>query len=237
VALFSGCNQVSNTWKYNQDAKKFARAMMQGDYDKCISMMDFNSITLHGVNVDSLKKIFVQTHDMVQAQCGPNPEYTMMGSEKSYSLKGADNYTLFYLEFKNDKQFGAIKYAFNDESRKIAGLVLLNIDQPIPSFRGLWFFIALGLLMVCFNIYAINTIRLSKANNKWAFYFFIVFLNFPAFEYNVVTGFHVKLLAFQILGLGISAMGYLGAAASIGFPVVAIFVLLGLQFGWVQKEE
>jgi nitrate reductase NapE component len=91
--------------------------------------------------------------------------------------------------------------------------------------------------MVFFNLFAMNKLRLSRASNKWVFYLFMIFLNFPVLGYNAVTGFYFKLLAFQILGMGISKMGYLGTAASIGFPVAAIFVLLGLRFGWVRMEE
>jgi hypothetical protein len=236
--MFSGCRFISDTFVYNKEAKEFASGMMKGDYNKCISMMDFNSITLQGVNVDSLKQIFVQTHDIIQNQCGPDPEYTMMSSEKNWSVKkGIDNYTLFYLEFKNDKRYGVIKYAFNDDSKKIAGLVVLNVDLPIPSLAGFWVFAGIGILMVLFNLFAINKLRLSKASGKWIFYLFMIFLNFPVLGYNVVTGFYLKLLAFQILGMGISKMGYLGTAASVGFPVVAIFILLGLRFGWVTMEE
>jgi hypothetical protein len=158
-----------------------------------------------------------------------------MSAEKKWSTNKNEstppNTTRVLMQFSNNKEFGVFQVLFDDKSKKILNIEMLEIKAAIPNTTTFWLF---GLLAICvpiFNVYMIVKVKRSRYKKKWIKYLAIIVLNVPAITYKAIGGLSFGLLSFQILfGTSFEYMGYLNAAWTFGLP------LGGLYFFWQLRN-
>lgn len=236
VSLLTGCDFISNTFKYNDITKEFTEALLKEDYNKCVNLMAMNHEMAKNTNIDTMKLGLANFRKVIVNNWGTALEYSFMKSEKKFSTTEADNTppntTLVFTEFNNKKDFGVLEVLFDDESQKILNIRTLEVKAPIPTMTLFWLF---GLIAICipiFNIYVIRQIKRSNLKKKWLKYIAVIFLNTPAITYAAVHGLSFKLINLQILlGISFGYMGYLNSYWTFGIP------LGGLYWFWKLRQQ
>ena len=228
VFFLTGCNFIRNTFKYKDTAKEFVEALIKEDYNKSIELMAMEHEMAKNTNVDTLKMTLTNVRNIIVENWGTELEYSFMKSEKKFSTIEAKNTppntTVILIEFKNKKEFGVFKFLFDDKSKKILHINILDIKAPIPTMTYFWLF---GLLAICipvFNVYVIIQIKRNNLKRKWLKYIAVILLNVPAITYAAVNGLSFKLLSFQVLlGISFGYMGYLNSYWAFGIPLGGIY--------------
>ena len=234
-ALFTSCDFIKNTFTYKDKTENFVEALMDKNYDECVSMMATDHETAKKTNRDSLKFGLDQFRAVIGSNFGDgNFEYSLMKAEKKRSTVASDNTppntTLAHIEFSNGKNLGVFQVLFDDTSNKILNIHTLEIKAEKPNMLLFWLFGILPLTVLLFNIYVIRKIKKSNLKRKWIKYLAVIVLNVPAISYAAVDGLSYKLLNFQILfGVGFSLMGYLGSVWTFGIPLGGIYWLWKLH--------
>ena len=235
LALFTSCDFIKNSLTYKDKTENFVEALMDKDYDECVSMMATDHETAKKTNRDSLKFGLDQFRAVIGSNFGDgNFEYSLMKAEKKRSTVASDNTppntTLAHIEFSNGKNLGVFQVLFDDTSNKILNIHTLEIKAEKPNMLLFWLFGILPLTVLLFNIYVIRKIKKSNLKRKWIKYLAVIVLNVPAISYAAVDGLSYKLLNFQILfGVGFSLMGYLGSVWTFGIPLGGIYWLWKLN--------
>ena len=227
VMFLAGCNFIGNSSKYKNTATEFVDALIREDYNKSIELMATKHEMAKNTNVDTLKMALANVRNVIVENWGTELEYSLMKSEKKFSVMGANNTppntTVVQIEFKNKKEFGGVRFLFDDNSKKILNVNILDIKLPNPTMTYFWLF---GLLAICvpvFNICVIRQIWRSDLKRKWLKYIAVIFLNVPAIMYFAVNGLSFKLLKFQLLGIGFGYMGYLNSYWAFGIPLGGLY--------------
>ena len=234
VTFLTGCNFIGNTSKYKETAKEFVEALIREDYNKSIELMAMEHEMARNTNVDTLKMALASVRNVIVENWGTELEYSLMKSEKKFSTIEANNTpntTVVQIEFKNKKDFGGVQFLFDDNSKKILNINILDIKLPNPAMTFFWLFGLLALCIPVFNIYVIRQIKRSNLKKKWLKYIAVIFLNVPAIMYFAVNGLSFKLLKFQLLGIGFGYMGYLNSYWAFGIP------LGGLYWFWRIRQK
>jgi len=234
ILLLTSCEFISNTFKYRKTTEEFTEALIKEDYDKCIDLFAIEHEMAQSINVDSMKAGLPKFRELITNNFGEQLEYTLMSSEKKFStLEGEStppNATDVLVQIKNKEEYGVLKLLFDDSSKKIMNLNMLNAKENIPNMLPFWLF---GILVICipiFNIYVIRQIKKSKLQRKWLKYLAVLFFNVPAITYSAISGIGLKLLNFQImLGISFSYMGYINSMWTFGIPLGAIYWLWKLK--------
>ena len=235
LALFTSCDFIKNSLTYKDKTESFVEALMDKDYDECVSMMATDHETAKKTNRDSLKFGLDQFRAVLGSNFGDgNFEYSLMKAEKKRSTVASENTppntTLALIEFSNGKELGVLQVLFDDTSNKILNIHTLDIKARKPNMFLFWLFGILPLTVLLFNIYVIRRIKRSSLTRKWIKYLAVIVLNVPAISYAAVDGLSYKLLNFQILfGVGFSLMGYFGSVWTFGIPLGGIYWLWKLN--------
>ena len=236
VSILTGCNFVSNIFKYKDMAKEFVETLIKEDYNKCIELLAMEHEIARNTNIDTLKIKLADLRKVIVENWGTQLDYSFMKAEKNFSTIEANNTpsntTLVLIQFNNKKDFGVFEVLFDDNSEKLLNIKSLGVKEPIPTMTYFWLF---GLLAICipiFNIYVIRQIKRSNLKRKWLKYIAVILLNVPAIQYAAVSGLSFKLLNFQILlGVSFSYMGYLNSYLAFGIP------LGGLYWFWKLRRK
>ena len=235
LALFTSCDFIKNSFTYKDKTENFVEALMDKNYDECVSLMAMDHETAKKTNRDSLKSGLEQFRAVIGSNFGDgNFEYSLMKAEKKRSTVATENTppntTLAHIEFSNGKNLGIFQVLFDDTSNKILNIHTLEIKAEKPNMLLFWLFGILPLTFLLFNIYVIRKIKKSNLKRKWLKYLAVIVLNVPAISYAAVDGLSYKLLNFQILlGVGFSLMGYLGSVWTFGIPLGGMYWLWKLN--------
>lgn len=237
--LLSSCNFIGNSIKYDNTSKEFVDDLLQKDYDKCVGLMAMNHPAAAHTNIDTLKSGFAQFRNLIVNNFGDKLEYKFMSAEKIWSPNKGEstspNTTKVFLQFSNKREFGVFEFLFDDKSRKILNIQVLDIKRPVPGMTLFWLAGLLAISVPVFNIYMIVKVKRSGLRRKWLSYLAIIIFNVPTIAYKAIGGLSLQLLSFQILlGIGINYMGYIHAAWSVGIPLGGLFILWRL---WKGKDK
>lgn len=227
----TSCEFSKDSFTYKDKTKAFVEALMIKDYDKCMSQIALESDFGQDANLDTLKIGFDQFRGLIEQNFGNEFEYSFMKSEKMRStiasLNTPPNTTRALIEFSNEKEFGVFQLLFDDNTKKILNIEILDVKYPKPNMLLFWLFGLLPLVILLFNIYVLREIKRSSLKKKWLKYLAVIILNVPAISYGAVTGLSFKLLHFQmLLGISFSFAGYLGAVWTFGIPLGGLGCLL-----------
>jgi len=234
LTLLTSCEFIKDTFSYKDKTKTFVEALMEKDYDKCISQMAIESDSGESIDVENLMVGLEQFRSAIEQNFGNEFEYSLIKSEKKHSTIASQstppNTTLAFVEFSNKKELGLFQVLFDDKTKKILDITMLDVRYPIPNMLLFWLFGLLPLVVLIFNIYIIRQIKKSSLKRKWLKYITVIILNVPAISYAAVNGLSFKLLSFQIfLGLGFRFMGYIGSVWTFGIPLGGFYCLWRLR--------
>lgn len=234
LTLLASCEFMKDSFTFKDKTKSFVESLMNKEYDKCVSQMALESDMAKNPNLDTLKLGLDQFRDLVERKFGNKFEYSFMKSEKKRSTFANENTppntTLALVEFSNDKDVGVFQVLFDDKSKKIITITMLDLKAAKPNMLLFWLFGFIPLTVLFFNIYVIRQIKKSNYLKKRLKYIAILFFNVPAISYAAVEGLSFKLLNFQILfGISFSAMGYLGSVWTFGIPLGGLYWLWKLR--------
>lgn len=224
----TGCDFIKNSFEFKRATIEFTEALLNEQYDKCVSFIALEHPTAKGTNIDTMKMAFKNFREVIVSNFGSKLDYSFMKSEKKFSTKEGEgappNTTLVLVQISNKSHFGVLKVQFDDSSKKIMGINTLDLKKPIPSMTLFWLFGIVALAVPIFNIYVIRKIRRSKLERKWLKYLAVIFINVPAFSYIAVNGISFQPLNFQfMLGISFSYMGYVNAAWTFGIPLGGLY--------------
>lgn len=230
----TSCNLFNNSSTYTSTTKTFTDALLAADYNKCISLINFDAppkqseLMQFKVGLDSLR-------NKIGRDYGTELEYSFMSAQKKVSDTAGytvpENTTLVYIELNNSKYIGVLKVLFDDKSGKIDNIQKVGFMHPVPRMTTFWLFSILAAAVVAYNLYIIVLVYKSKLKMKWLYYLGILVLNVPALQYHVTQGIDLKFFAYQyFLGVGFQHLGYLGSVWAIGVPVGAIIAGFKLSF-------
>ena len=200
-------------------------------------VLEYESAT---VEPDTLKANIQNMRTALVRNFSNKLEYSFVKAEKFFSSvqgQSSPNTTQVLVQFDNKREFGIMRFIFDDKTGKILNVKLLEIKRPIPSETNSWLFGALGLLVLGFNIYVIVLIRRSTVIKKWMKYLAIVVLNIPVIKFNAVTGISLNLLKVVFMGVAGSYMGYLDSGLEVGIPLGALYVFWKLRNGLYTTAE
>lgn len=235
ISLLSSCDFINNTLKYKSSSKEFAKALLKEDYNSSIGFMVLG--TEIG-SVDTLKKQLSNARELIVKNFGIELEYTLMGSEKKISTIKEENTppntTVVTLQISNKKEYGVLRFLFDDTSKKILQVNVLNFKEPVPHMAFFWLFGIFALVVPIFNIYIIRRIKRSNLKKKWLKYIAVTVINVPSFTFHTNQAITFALLGFQLLfGFSFSYMGYLNTFCSFGLPIGGLYCLYLLM----KKED
>ncbi len=242
ITMLAGCNLVNNFFEYRNTTKEFVNCILKKDYDNAIKFLALEHPDFAGVSLDTLRSKLPVFHNKIVGNFGEQLELTMMTTEKKWSTEeGAStppNATVVLMQFANNNEFGVLKVLFDDNSKKVIFIKILDVKQPIPNMTMFWLF---GLLTICvpiFNIYVIKQIKKSNLRKKWLKYIAVIFFNVPAITYAAVNGLSFDLLSFQImLGFSFSFVGYISSTWTLGLPLGAFYWFWKLKQTKINKTE
>jgi hypothetical protein len=241
ISIFVSCDFIKDSFTYKDKTKEFVETLMKKDYEKCVSQMALESEMGKNTNMDTLKLGLEQFRNIVERDFGHDFEYSLMKSEKKRSTIESENTppntTVAFIEFTNEKEFGVFQVLFDDNSKKIININILDVKASIPNMMIFWLFGILPLSILLFNIYAIREIKKSTLSKKWMKYLAILFFNVPTITYSAVDGLSYKLLNFQFFfGISFSFMGFLGSVWTFGIPLGGIYWLWKLKQHRIDEE-
>lgn len=235
VSMLSGCDFISNTLKYKSSSKEFVKTLLKKDYNSSIEYMVIGPET---GSVDTLKKGLSNVRELIVRNFGEELEYTLMGSEKKISTIKAENTppntTVVMLQISNKKEYGALRFLFDDTSKKILQVNVLNVKEAVPAITFFWMFGVFAFVIPVFNIYIIRRIKRSNLTKKRLKYIAVIVFNVPSFTCHTNGAITFALLSFQLLfGFSFSYMGYLNSFWSFGLPLGGLYNLYLLM----KKED
>jgi hypothetical protein len=242
VIVFSGCNFIQNASDYKRTSLEFTSALVNKDINKCVDLMALDHELAKGMNIDTLKMGLRYLSAALENNFGGNLSWYVINVEKTFSTIEAEkmppNTTYVVVEIDNNENVGALRYLFDDVSKKVLNVKLLDIKEPVPNMTIYWLFGVLALIVVGINIYAIVLIKQSNRKKKWLKYISVILLNVPTITYGAIAGLGYKLLHFQfLLGVGFHAGGYLSSAWDIGIPIAGIYWIISLKFRPQKPDE
>ena len=240
ISIITSCDFIGITFKSKDTTRKLVESLINGDYDNSLNYLALKHESTKDVNIDTVKLILEKFKNVVIENFGTELDYTFMKSEKTYSTvekeKTIPNTTVVLIQISNNEEFGVLKVFFDDETKNILGINLLDVKKPIPNMTLFWLFGLLALCIPAFNIYIIILIKRSDLKMKWLKYIAVIFLNVPAITYSAVDGLSVGLLSFQVLlGVSFNYMGYLNAAWAFGIPLGGLYWLWSLKIRKSKK--
>ena len=240
ISIITSCDFIGITFKSKDTTRKLVESLINGDYDNSLNYLALKHESTKDVNIDTVKLILEKFKNVVIENFGTELDYTFMKSEKTYSTvekeKIIPNTTVVLIQISNNEEFGVLKVFFDDETKNILGINLLDVKKPIPNMTLFWLFGLLALCIPAFNIYIIILIKRSDLKMKWLKYIAVIFLNVPAITYSAVDGLSVGLLSFQVLlGVSFNYMGYLNAAWAFGIPLGGLYWLWSLKIRKSKK--
>jgi len=244
VGLLSSCNFINNSFKYQDTTKELVNDILIKDYDNAVKLFALEHISFAGTSSDTLKSRLPAFHDLLVSSFGDHVEFSFMTAEKKWTSDGNDQNlvadrlaaksptTTVMMQISNDKEFGVVKLLFDDISKKVLTIQILDVKEPIPNMLNFWLFGLLTLCIPIFNIYMIIKVKRSQFKKKWPKYLAIIFLNVPAITYNAISGLSFGLLSFQILlGASFDYTGYLNSSWTFGLPLGGLYILNQLHKG------
>ena len=75
-----------NTFSYKDKTKTFVEALMEKDYDKCISQIAIESDSGESIGIENLMAGLERFRSIIEQNFGNELEYSLMKSEKRYSI-------------------------------------------------------------------------------------------------------------------------------------------------------
>lgn len=242
ILLMTSCEFLSNTFEYRKTTEEFTEALLKEDYDKCVDLFAMEHEMAQNINVDTMKAGLPNFRELIIDNFGEELNYTLISAEKKFSTtegeSTAPNTTNVVVQIENKEEFGVLQLLFDDTSKKILNINLLNVKEKIPNMLPFWLF---GLLAICipiFNIYVINQIRKSNLKRKWLKYLAVLFFNVPAITYSAISGLGFKFLNFQILlGISFGYMGYMNSMGGFGIPLGGFYWLWKISNRNEEDEE
>jgi hypothetical protein len=231
VSFFTSCNFISNTLKYKTSTKEFVSTLLDKNFNKSI---EFMVVGPEIGSIDTLKSGLSNFRELIVKNFGEELEYTLMGTEKKFSTIKSENTppntTVVTLQISNKKEFGVLRFLFDDTSKKILQVNMLNVKEPVPHMLIFWLFGIFAVCVLIFNIYIIRRIKRSNLTKKWVKYVVVILLNVPTFICHTNGAITFALLNFQILlGISFSYMGYLNSFWSFGVPIGGLYCLFLLM--------
>lgn len=230
---FSSCEFISRAGTYTETTSIFVDNVLEENYDDALTYFALENEAYSHVNLDSFKISLSQFRNTILDNFGNDLTYSLMMANKTYStspgMSTAPNTTETQIQFSNDKEFGVFKIIFDDQSNKILHFETLDIRAAIPNTYFFWLFGIIPLSILIFNIWMIIKIKKSELKRKWLKYLAVLFLNIPSISYSAMSGFSFHLLNLHLLGLGVSAMGYLNYEWALGIPLGGIYWLWKLK--------
>ena len=228
------CDFISRSLEYRQTTEEFTEALLERDFDKCIDLFALDHEIAQNIDVDTIRARFPNFRELIVNNFGEELQYTFMSAEKIFSTEEGEgtppNTTTVQIQVENDDEFGILKLLFDDISRKILHLNILNVKEEIPNMVSFWLF---GLFAICvpiFNIYVIYKIRRSDLEKKWLKYVTVLLLNVPAITYTALGDLTFELLSFQVLlGITLKYMGYVNSLWAFGIPLGGLYWLWKLR--------
>jgi len=227
ISVFTSCDFIHNTLTYKSSAKAFTEALLKEDYNTSVGLLVIGPET---GSADTLKKHLPLVRELIVKNFGTELEYTLMSSEKKFSNLKEDNTppnsTVILLQISNKKEFGVIRFLYDDTSKKILQLNVLNVKEPVPHMAFFWMFGMFALAVPIFNIYMIRRIKRSTLKRKWLKYITVIVVNVPSFTCHTNGAITFALLGFQFMfGIGFNYMGYINTFWSFGLPLGGLYVL------------
>ena len=227
ITIFTSCNFINNTIEYNDSSKEFMNTILKQNVDKSLPYFALESEAAKNVDINQMKNGLEEFRTKILDNFGSELNYEFISANKHYSSVAENNTpkntTVVNLQFENETNFGVVEMLYDDNSKKLLNINILDVKQPIPNTSLLYVIGLISLIIPIFNIYVINKIRKSNLSKKWLKYIAVVIFNFPTFIYNVVTGLGFKIFQFTFLGLGFQATGYLNSVVTIGIPIAGIY--------------
>jgi len=235
VSQLSACDFINNTLKYKASSKEFVYTLLKEDYNASIAFMAAGPET---GSIDSLKKGLSDIREVIVKNFGTELEYTLMGSEKKISTIKEENTppntTVVTLQISNKKEYGVLRFVFDDTSKKILQVNVLNYREPVPGSTFFWLFGVFAITIPAFNIYIIRRIKRSNLTKKWLKYIAVMVINVPSFTCHTNGAITFSLVSFQLMfGFSFSYMGYLNSFFSFGLPLGGLYCLYLLM----KKED
>lgn len=231
------CSFFHNSMEYKETSKEFMNTLINKGVDESLPYFAMENESAKNTNVEKMKSGLESFRQDFITTFGKNIEYDFMFSQKRFLTNQQNNTlpnsTTVLMQFKNDKDFGVLKFLYDDKTKKILNVTPMYTKYPIPNMTLFYVLGVLALIIPVFNIYMINKIRKSNLKRKWLKYIAIILLNFPALIYNAVAGFSFNYFQIIFLGFGFSATGYLNSTITTGIPIAAIYWYWKLK----QKES
>lgn len=244
LGFLTSCDFINNSLEYKETTKELVNDLLKKDYDNAVKLFALEHVSFAGTPSDTLKSRLPAFHDLLVSNFGEHVEFSFMAAEKKWtSSEGDQNLvadrlaaksptTTVMMQISNDKEFGVLKFLFDDISKKVITVQILEINEPIPNMLKFWLFGLLALCVPIFNIYMIIRVKRSQFKKKWPKYLAILFLNVPAITYNAISGLSFGLLSFQILfGVSFGYMGYINSTWTFGLPIGGLYILNQLYKG------
>jgi len=240
ISILTSCDFINNIFKSKDITKELVESIIHKNYDKSLTYLPLKYDSSKNLNLDTVKMALAEFRKVIVKDFGTELDYSFMKSEKTFSTIDKENTipntTLVFIQISNKKEFGVLKVIFDDKSKKILSINLLNVKKPIPNMTIFWLF---GLIAICipiFNIFVIRLIKRSDLKKKWPKYLAVIFINVPTITYNAVNGLSYGLLSFQfLLGVSFNYMGYLNSAWAFGIPLGGLYWMWKLKFR--KKKE
>ena len=234
MLLIASCDFISNAFEYRKRTEEFTAALLQEDYDRCVSMFAMDHELAQNIHADSLKAGLPALRIMLLENFGKELEYTLISSGKSFSTKEGEstppNTTEVFVQINNQEEFGILELLYDDTSKKLLNFRVQNVREKIPNMLPFWLFGLLALCIPIFNVYVIYLLKKSDIKRKWPKYLAVLLLNVPTITYSAVNGLIIKPLSFQFLfGISFSYMGYINAMWAFGIPLGGIYWFLKLK--------
>ncbi|WP_211480973.1 hypothetical protein [Arcticibacter eurypsychrophilus] len=230
----TSCEFISNTFKYKDTTKLFIDNLLKRDYNKCIIGMAMKHDMATKTEINTLRNGLKNFRGLLVRNSGMQLEYSFMKAEKTFSSGREDNTppntTLVFIQFSDKDKFGVFRVLFDDKSKKILNINIVEMGIPIPSMVKFWLFGLLALCIPIFNIFVIRQIKQSELKKKWVKYIAVIVLNCPTIAYKAVGGLSITYFNFQLLfGFSFGLMGYLSSFWAFGIPLGGIYWLWRLK--------
>lgn len=234
--ITNSCQFYSNTKEYKKSAVVFMDNIMNGKIDENIDLFALEHEGMKNMDKNVLNEGLYQFRTDMISQYGKEVEFTFLGANKHYSTNNntIPNSTNVNILFQNDKNYGIIKFIYDDNTKKVLNVSPEFSNQPLPSMVLFYAVAIIGLAIPIFNIYVFNMIRKSQLKLKWLKYIALIFLNFPTIKYAPLDGFDFQFFNFQLLGYGFNFTSIFSTLA-IALPIGAIYWFWKLKK--IQKEQ
>lgn len=210
--------------------------IIDGEIDQSVNAFAFEHEGFKNMNKNTLNEGLYQFRTDMISQYGKDVKFTFIEARKHFSNdnNSIPNSTNVNFLFQNDKNYGFVKFIYDDNSKKILNVMPEFSNKPLPSMALFYIILIIGLLIPIFNIYVFNMIRKSELKRKWLKYIALILLNFPTIKYFPLEGFDFQFLNFQFLGYGFSYYSIFSNVV-IALPIGAIYWFWKLKK--LQQEQ